>query len=1194
MKAVGAEQRNRVRLRFEELEARNLLALTTAVASGEWDDPAVWSAGVPDDTDRAVIPSGYTVTLTGTDHVAEELVIQGVLEVAEAAGADFDGSGTVDGSDFLSWQQGNGDADGDSNTDASDLGLWQQQYATAGTGGGATKTLTADWIHVNSGGVFQIGTAANRYDANDFVVTLTGEDPNAEFTNVPGVGTISNNNAFLMAAGGGRLQFFGKEKLTFTKLAATAQAGTSQILVENAIDRNHDGNINATDGSLNWEVGDQIVIASSSEDYDDEEVRIITAIADQGNGTSLITLDQTLSKRHYGEIETYGNGTRTWDIDLRAEVAILNRNVRIQGLASHDTDNFFGDRARFNAGTGDGFAGHTMIMGSAGQITIDSVQFDRMGQTGRLGRYPVHWHIAGDRSGDILRGSSVTNSNNRGVTIHTTHNVLVEGNVLHDIHGHGFFMEDAVETGNQYLHNIAFGIHKVGRSAAVGNFAPDPNDPFIVDTHDFVGQNANRFLSSSAYWITNPDNTWIGNISAGSEGTGFWFILPDEAIGAASGDPQYNNVNAERTNLRQFDHNSSHSSPAGLNFDRGSDIEKSLANKINGITPIKAFFDGDNYLPPQEPQVNYYTGYKHNVALYHRGFDANFHENRYADNFITSFITFTQRITDTLFVGHSQGNADLTDRVTGHTIYDGANTLDGNHFAGFADDDAHTFRVHSAANRFTSHVLSNTTFENDGTAASVSIATQSGGSNHNQAVGGASPAAIYDVDGTLTGHVGGGAGRTVVTNHPFFYDSNDFQPAGWNAWVSDDVYAQLFFRPTNQGAEIRVTSPDGDSGSEENVSSFNTHVKTNDGDYVVDFPEGVGSISSGLRVKHFQRVGPNNGSTVIRFEDLGNVLAPAGVPFVASLTTLRNSNNTVYTVVGNDLYVKFFSSGNEINFVTAPSQTNTLWQDDDPASGITNTSSNMLQVTQVSGSAATGDSSRALVGQVVLGSGPRFKNINTDELTIDPQYRGTEYSYTIDYFVPPGTTLDDPGGNSPDVFYVQMNFNGQNTHSAGFVSGAAAGSGWNTITLTDTVPSNATTAQPFFIVADGGFNGGPVNGNGSGVAFYIDNINFTVGLSGSAASSVQAATSGDDSGIDFVPLAIAANLGSVVSPAETPSLALSSFTPVTAPVSGDTRRDLALASFANELEEFPAADDAEQHETVGPWLSDELLEQVFS
>lgn len=1063
---------------------------------------------MPDETLRAVIPSGFAVTLSGIDHIAQEIVVQGLLDVEES--------------------------------------------------GGATKTLTSDWIHVNSGGVFQIGTEANRYDTNDFVLTLTGDDPTKTFTIEGLPNPLTDNNGFLMAASGGRLQFFGDEKLTFTKLAATASIGENQIRVERAIDRDFDGDIDADDGFVNWEVGDQIVVASSSDDYRDEEVRFINAIADQGDGTVLITLNSPLQNRHYGEIETYsrgavsgdfngdgtvnaadysvwrdnlgastenaltGNGdgangvdandinvwranygataeagSRSWDADLRAEVAILSRNVRIQGLASQDTDNAFGDRARFNAGLSEGFGAHTMIMASAGQITIDSVQFDRMGQTARLGRYPIHWHIAGDRSGDILRGASITNSNNRGVTVHGTHNLLIEDVVLHDVHGHGFFMEDGVETGNQYLANIAFGIHKVGRSEAVGNFAPDLNDPFIVDTHDHVGQNANRFLSSSAFWITNPDNTWVGNVSAGSEGTGFWFILADRPIGAATNDPQYAGVNASRTNLRQFDYNSSHSSPAGLNFDRGSDIEVPVGANL------KAFFDGDEYRPPQEPQINHYTGYKHRVAMYHRGQAANFHENRYLDSFTSTFITFTQRVTDTLYVGNSRGNSDDNGTVTGHTIYDGASTLQGNHFAGYADSNAHTFRVHSAANRFVSHQLSGSSFEDDGSAGSVSIANQGGGANHSEAVGGPSAAAIYDVDGTLTGHVGGGPGSTVVTNHPFFYDSDDFQPAGWNAWVTDDVYAQLLFRPDNGNAAIRVTSPDGDSGTERN-SSFNTHVKTNDGDYVVDFPDGIGSISQGFRLKHYMRIGPT-GTTVIRFDGVGNSLAPQGVPQASSVATMRNANSTTYAVEGNDLWVKFFSSSNDVRFnpVTTTGNPTDLWVDEAPLSGDSVNNSG-LTVNQVSSLSATGDASFGLSGEVVLTGQTKFGNISPGTLAVDPSYRGTGYELTVDYFVPPGTTLDSlPGGGSADVFYVQINFNGVNTASAGFVGSDAAGSGWQTITLTGTVPGNANNAQPFFIVADGGFGAGTPNGTGSGVALYIDNLRFTVdaGSSSSAAAA---------------------------------------------------------------------------------------------
>ena len=855
---------------YETLEKRQLLATITADASltgvQDWTASSTWIGGnVPTANDRAIIPQNLAVVLNGTDHVVKELVIHGSLSVEETAGVD--------------------------------------------------RTLKSNWIHVNSGGVFQVGTETDRYDQAEFTLTLTGQNPGQTFTVETATGSISisDNDSFLMAAGGGRLQFFGQEKLSFTKLATTADVNSSQITVENVIERNFDGTTSAaSDGSVDWEVGDQIVIASSSEDYDDEEVRNITAITDLGNGTSRITLDSPLTNRHYGDIETYSNDTRTWDLDLRAEVALLSRNVRVEGEAWHDTDNNFGDRARFTetlGNTGDGFGGHIMIMGSAGQVTLDGVQLDKLGQTARLGRYPIHWHLAGDRTGDILRRTSITNSNNRGVTIHGTHNVLMQDVVLHDVHGHGFFMEDGVETGNQYIANIAFGIHKVGRSAAVGNFAPDLNDPFIVDTHDHVGQNANRFLSSASYWVTNPDNTWVGNISAGSEGTGFWFILPDSAIGVSANDPQYDNVRPDRTNLRQFDFNSSHASPAGLNFDRGSDIEVPVGGNL------KEFFAGDNWLPPVEPQINNFTAYKHNVAIYHRGFDANFHDNRIADSDIGTFITFTQRITDTLYVGHSRGNADLSDSVTGHTMYDGANTLDGTHFAGFANSNAHTFRVHGSALRHTSHVMRNTSFEDDGSAGHVSVGSQGGGTNHNSPFNN-SAAAIHDEDGTLTGHVGGGAGSTVVANIPFFYDSDDFRPAGWNAVVTNDLYSMIHFDPSNSNANFRVTAPDGDQITDEGRSR-KTHVKSFQGgnaldpanDYLIELVSG--SLTDTFDLRYWARTGPS-GSTVLRLVGFGDTVRPRNMNRATTLSALRAATETTFTVVDGDIYIKAFTSSSDI------------------------------------------------------------------------------------------------------------------------------------------------------------------------------------------------------------------------------------------------------------------------------------------
>ncbi|MEM1011615.1 MAG: G8 domain-containing protein, partial [Planctomycetota bacterium] len=773
---------------------------------------------------------------------------------------------------------------------------------------GVEQTLTTDWIHVNSGGIFQIGSESDRYDQGDFTLTLTGTNPDADYTVETAMGSmqIMNNDGFLMAAGGGQLQFFGEEKLSFTKLASTANAGSSVIEVENVIERNFDGTTSAaSDGVLDWRVGDRIVIASSTRDYNDEDVRVITAIQNLGT-TTQIAVNAPLTHRHYGEIEAYDNGTR--EIDLRAEVALLDRNVVIQGLASQDTDNSFGDRARFNAGLSQGVGGHIMIMPTAGQVRMDGVQLDRMGQSGRLGRYPMHWHIAGDRTGDFIRNSSVTNSNNRGITIHGTHNVLLEGNVLHDIHGHGFFMEDAVENGNQYLSNITFGIHAVGQ--VNGNI--NLSDPFIVDTHDHVGQNSERFLSSAGYWMTNPANIWVGNISAGSEGTGFWFLFPDRAIGLSAQDPQYDNVRPDRTNLWTFDHNSSHSSPIGLNFDRGSDLEVPVGGQL------KANFDGDEHRPSEEPQINYFTGYKHNTGVYHRGRIGNFHENKFADSGRGTFITFTQRITNALYVGHSRGNSDPSDLVAGHVFYDGANTLTGTHFAGFTANNAHMFRAHGAAQRLTHFVMSDTSFEDDGSANAVSFTNPGGGLNYDP-VGKSFPSVVYDADGTFTGHVGGSAGSTIVGDHPFFYNSSDFRPSGWNARVTDDLYAMFRMREPVNNALFRVTSPDGETGQARpgtgQFNGTNTIMKMDDGDYSVTFPDGLNSISNGFDIKYNTLVGPGDGSTMVRFVGVADRVTVNNRPRVDNLEMLRQANSTSFAVDGFDVWVKFFSSSNEVDFV---------------------------------------------------------------------------------------------------------------------------------------------------------------------------------------------------------------------------------------------------------------------------------------
>ncbi|MGB7326894.1 MAG: G8 domain-containing protein, partial [Rubripirellula sp.] len=742
-----------------------------------------------------LISHGVTVQLDGADHAAESLVVHGNLVVPEE-------------------DQGSSEAD---------------------------KTLTTQWVHVNSGGLFQVGTEIDRYDTGTFALQLTGTDIDTDKivqTNKmgmnPGTMTIKKNDGFLMTAGMGRVEFFGDDKISFTKLAATAIPNDDRIVVANIIERNFsEGASDASgfvtsavdDGELNWAIGDKIVIASSSYDYTEQEVRsIIDIVPGPESGTSTLVLDASLNHRHYGEIETYGaNTSQPRSFDMRAEVALLSRNIKIHGLDSQDTDVQFGDRGNMvteprvrAAGLSDaeaakapgvqvanGIGGHIMIMPTSGPIKIDGVQLDRMGQASQKGRYPIHWHLGDSRPNDFLKNTSVTNSNNRGVTIHGTSDLTIEGVVLHDVHGHGFFFEDAVETGNKLVANLAIGIHTVGGN---DDSAADPGekDPFIVDTHDSVLETGSRFSSSAAFWITHPDNKFVGNIVAGmgdqrtdkyadpdegvAAGTGFWYAIPRVPLGASSQNPIYADMTPIYGEFGGFDYNTSHTAAVGLNFDRGSDIEDAtfLSNPNLGAIQLSNVYSprigGVKEGVKTTNVVQGFTNYKASqAAFYHRGDGEQIQLDglAVADSYNGPWAVSENTYRGSLFVGHSKGNADLTAEVGGPRLYDGAGLYIDTHFAGFAESTAYAFQVEGSSFGPTMyHAFQSTSFENDGTANNLAHAVSDfssklPGRDHNEGQPSEWIKAVMDLDGTLTSAFdGGGVGTSIVPDVDFLIDDD--------------------------------------------------------------------------------------------------------------------------------------------------------------------------------------------------------------------------------------------------------------------------------------------------------------------------------------------------------------------------------------------------------------------------------------
>jgi cell migration-inducing and hyaluronan-binding protein len=467
--------------------------------------------------------------------------------------------------------------------------------------------LKSEWILL-AGGELDIGSEAKPH-TRKATITLTDTIPDEN------INTMGDRGIMLMA---GTLSLHGDRTNSWTKLARTAKAGTARIDVLNA---------------AGWRKGDQIVLASTDFDPAQAEERTVSAIS----GNALI-LDKPLNYMHFGQI--------TFGVDERGEVGLLTRNIRIQ--ASDDAERSY-------------FGGHIMAMAGS-RMYVSGVELNRMGQNMHLARYPIHWHVLGEGKGQYIQNSSIHDTYSRCVTVHGTNNVRVENNVTFNTVGHCFFLEDAVETGNQFIHNLAMvtKCHPDGKPCIPTNLSPGGM------TSGTAGQSAKNVLipsdnTASMFWITNPDNIYRDNVAAGSEQTGFWFALPEHPTGAFLGKEVSANIWPRRTGVREFSGNTAHSNFDGLMFDRGPKADGTF--NVGGSNYHFAFADPtDANSKPVESVFANFTGYKNrHGAVWGRGELHVFRNLRVADNAVgfthaasaVGRTAYTSRVVDSLFVGES-------------------------------------------------------------------------------------------------------------------------------------------------------------------------------------------------------------------------------------------------------------------------------------------------------------------------------------------------------------------------------------------------------------------------------------------------------------------------------------------------------------------------------------------------------------
>ena len=132
-------------------------------------------------------------------------------------------------------------------------------------------------------------------------------------------------------------------------------------------------------------------------------------------------------------------------------------------------------------------------------------EFFNVGQAFKLGRYPIHFHVIGTVSKSLVKGNAIHQTYNRAVTIHAVSYFTIENNVIYNAMGHNIFIEDAIETKNVIKNNL---VVSTRRSWSLLNTDQTP----------------------ASFWITHPDNIFIGNHAAGSDRYGYWFDTQENPI----------------------------------------------------------------------------------------------------------------------------------------------------------------------------------------------------------------------------------------------------------------------------------------------------------------------------------------------------------------------------------------------------------------------------------------------------------------------------------------------------------------------------------------------------------------------------------------------------------------------------------------------------------------------------------------
>lgn len=781
--------------------------------------------------------------------------------------------------------------------------------------------IKAKTIYVN--GLFRCGNVLEKFDKKIYF-SLKDQDQS----------TLSAKQnlayrAFLVNPKG-KVSFMGRsQNAGVVRIAQTIQPGQTEFTVESQV---------------NWQVGDTIVVASSTFDPAQSEIFLISAISQSSPYT--ITVNKAAAYQHWGSVETFESQNGEVTLDQRAEVVNLTRNIVIRA-----------DRASEISGADreDAQLGGHMMVHAGGFAEIDSVEFFKMGQAGLMGRYPFHWHVVGEASGQYIKNSSIHRSFQRCITIHETNGTLVDNNSCFDFRGHGYFLETGNEINNKIVRNIG-----------IWAKAPTASKFLLASDNPKLGTPF-RFPAVSVFWISHPNNEVTDNIAAGSVGTGFWMsFVPG---GVKKRNPVTGALQTVATpisaNTLKFDRNIAHSTLVGhtwdgatknaFTFEPPSQSSVGVVDSGTYVNPnnsMDQLLDSANYNPSVIPVFSGLVAYKNTQAgIYFRGSSAIFQNSVLADNGWSLFLAYNQIIKNSIVVGRSANfgaperdylyvKRNFRQRSLGILLYDGPFELHNVDFFNFdtaivnhdgTDVTTVPFIASGGSRKFT-NIVSGLRFSPEPHhRAFFKFPTGAPGDGKTGWMDSHLANNIRDKDGSLTGISGGLVlpANSFMTHSGCVDKSFSGKPsfAGMKVCPAATRTATLdIFTPEHPTwIPFIVRRSDGatslakehwwildDIANQTAVYHNRKFVMLTDKNYeyevILKHSSAVKTLNLNLTAEYFNELSP-----VIKFMGYGSSCQLANAAKVTSLVALRSATADSYFDNGTDLYIRMKATGSNSN-----------------------------------------------------------------------------------------------------------------------------------------------------------------------------------------------------------------------------------------------------------------------------------------